>query len=194
MFVNLGVRSVKHFSNITRRRQRPLGLNLLVKSTLILSRLSAQQEDMRVGYVIARSGFHCLRLIAKNVEERIEKHRGGNRNQKKRDNKSFMHKSRKKCSAKQECKWKKRLEKTLMPIIIAKHIVIRRLMPRSKVLKDLRRQKNRLTKQPRIPLNSIYAVYRKLYRLIEFRCRRLKSRHISFTNSSILPWKCYSPA
>ena len=80
---------------------------------------------MKVRYVIARSGFHCLKLIAKNVEERIEKHRGCNRNKRKRDSKSFMHKSRKKCSAKQEYRWKRRLDKTLIPIIIAKHIVIR---------------------------------------------------------------------
>ena len=93
---------------------------------------------MKVGYVIARSGYHCLKLVAKNVVERIEKHRDGNRNKKKRDNRSFMQKSRKKCSAKQEYRWKRRLEKTLMPIIIAKHIVVRRLMPRSKVLKGSR--------------------------------------------------------
>ena len=80
---------------------------------------------MKVGYVIARSGYLCLKLVAKNVKERIEKHQGGNRNKKKRDSKSFMHKSRKKCSAKQEYRWKRRLEKTLIPIIITKHIVIR---------------------------------------------------------------------
>ena len=88
--------------------------------------------------MIARSGYHCLRLVAKNVEERIEKHQDGNRNKKKRDSRSFMQKSRKKCSAKQEYRWKRRLEKTLMSIIIAKHIVVRRLMPRSKVLKGSR--------------------------------------------------------
>ena len=88
--------------------------------------------------MIARSGYHCLKLVAKNVVERIEKHRDGNRNKKKRDNRSFMQKSRKKCSAKQEYRWKRRLEKTLMLIIIAKHIVVRRLMPRSKVLKGSR--------------------------------------------------------
>ena len=138
MFVNLGVRNVRHFSNITKRQRRPLGLNLLVKYTPILSRSNAWQEDTKIGYVIARSGYHYLRLAAKNVEERIEKHRGGNRSKKKRDNKSFMHKSKKKCSAMQEYRWKRRLEKTLMPIIIAKHIVIRRLVPRNKVPKGLR--------------------------------------------------------
>ena len=88
--------------------------------------------------MIARSGYHFLRLVAKNVEERIEKHQDGNRNKKKRDSRSFMQKSRKKCSEKQEYRWKRRLEKTLIPITIAKHIVVRRFMPRSKVLKGSR--------------------------------------------------------
>ena len=93
---------------------------------------------MKVEYAIARSGCLCLKLVAKNVEERIEKHQGGNRNKKKRDNRSCMLKSRKKCSAKQEYRWKRRLEKTLVLIIIAKHIVIWHLMLRNKVPKGLR--------------------------------------------------------
>ena len=88
--------------------------------------------------MIARSGYHCLRLAAKNVEERIERHQGGSRNKKKRDNKSSMHKSKKRCSVEQEYRWRKKLEKTLIPIIMDMHIVTRHLIPRSKVPRDLK--------------------------------------------------------